>query len=105
MVDGSSNSDIRPQNRSKTSTIYKFKNSGFLRPNITTLPESLRGVDLINLNPPTIGNSNLAQILSFFLHQSRRAEMRCIKNGGNTCALRSYFNFVPSECDDPKHQD
>ncbi|KAF0985473.1 hypothetical protein HZS_4380, partial [Henneguya salminicola] len=41
-------------------------NSGFLRPNTKFLPESLRGVDLINLNPPTIANSNFALILAFF---------------------------------------
>ncbi|KAF0986093.1 hypothetical protein HZS_5589, partial [Henneguya salminicola] len=41
-------------------------NLGFLRPDTTTLPQSLRGVDLINLNPPTIANSNFALILAFF---------------------------------------
>ncbi|KAF0985563.1 hypothetical protein HZS_1020, partial [Henneguya salminicola] len=41
-------------------------NLGYLSPKITSLPESLRGVELINFNPPTIKNSNFALILTFF---------------------------------------
>ncbi|KAF0987120.1 hypothetical protein HZS_6946 [Henneguya salminicola] len=51
---------------------------GFLCLNLKTLLEPLRGVDIINLNPTTIANSNFALISAFF--NVNLVELKCASN-------------------------